>query len=54
LGTFALLLLSDGMADRPTVAPVINYYLRVLSDIRRETAEQFDKHQTPMAEAIAD
>jgi hypothetical protein len=42
------------MADRPTVAPVINYYLRVLSDIRRETAEQFDKHQTPMAEAIVD
>jgi hypothetical protein len=42
------------MANRPTVALVINYYLRVLSDTRRETTEQFGRHQTPMAEATAD
>jgi hypothetical protein len=42
------------LANRPTVTLVINYYLSVLSDTRRETAEQFDRHQTPMAEAIAD
>jgi hypothetical protein len=41
------------MANRPTAARAINYYLGVLSDTRREIAEQFGKDQTAMAEAIA-